>query len=127
MNVMETNPTTFKGNYLLSNLSDGIYRVEGRIKDLQGNYTILSEVVVPLGTETVRELQFHIVQVKTSVLFDDVRITSEIPFTQKITKASVFTLPIVLYEKFKFVFVEPPDFSLPVMTSVEFNTLIAGA
>jgi hypothetical protein len=37
----------------LSTVVDGLYRIEGRIRDTAGNYSILSEVQTPLGFEDV--------------------------------------------------------------------------
>lgn len=50
----------FTGFIDLSALDDGIYRVEGRVRDNVGNYRILSEVQAPFGTEDVTLFEIEI-------------------------------------------------------------------
>lgn len=50
----------FKGSYALALLPDGDYQIRGRVKDVAGNYTILSVVQTPIGGETVQAMTFDI-------------------------------------------------------------------
>lgn len=47
------NHDTFYGQIALSALPDGDFEVRGRVRDLVGNYTVLSSVSSPLGGERV--------------------------------------------------------------------------
>ena len=46
----------FMGSYLFNLLPDGDYEIRGRVRDVVGNYTILSAVQTPLGGEGVQAL-----------------------------------------------------------------------
>jgi hypothetical protein len=51
----------FRGFASLENLPDGAYEIQGRVRDLTGNYTILGEVSNPIGTERIVHLRFSVV------------------------------------------------------------------
>lgn len=51
---------TFRGFIPTSILSDGRYQLEGRVRDRLNNYTILSEVENPLGSERVLPIEFFV-------------------------------------------------------------------
>ena len=46
----------FTGSYLFSLLPDGVYEIRGRVRDVVGNYTILSAFQAPAGGEGVQAL-----------------------------------------------------------------------
>jgi len=46
----------FTGSYLFSLLPDGDYEIRGRVRDVVGNYTILSAFQTPAGGEGVQAL-----------------------------------------------------------------------
>ncbi|MBL4781659.1 MAG: hypothetical protein JKX92_05400 [Porticoccaceae bacterium] len=46
----------FIGSYLFSLLPDGVYQIRGRVRDISGNYTILSTLQTPTGGEGVQTL-----------------------------------------------------------------------
>lgn len=50
----------FKGSYLFSLLPDGAYEIRGRVRDVVGNYTILSAFQTPGGGEGVQALALTI-------------------------------------------------------------------
>ncbi len=50
----------FIGSMNLDIMQDGLYRVEGRVRDELGNYTILSDFVSPAGDEEILPLQFEL-------------------------------------------------------------------
>jgi len=50
----------FTGFLDLSTVPDGEYTVQGRVRDLIGNYTILNEVETPFGDERIINLTFTI-------------------------------------------------------------------
>lgn len=50
----------FEGFVDLSTVSNGLYRVEGRLRDSLGHYKILSEFQSPLGTEEVQLFEIEI-------------------------------------------------------------------
>jgi hypothetical protein len=58
----------FIGVVDLTGLPDGTYRVEGRVRDILGNYRILSDFFDPLGTEDVTLYEILITPVSIVVL-----------------------------------------------------------
>lgn len=52
---------SFKGFRNLSDLPDGEYEVQARVKDTLGNYTIIGAVAAPFGNERIINLPFSIV------------------------------------------------------------------
>ena len=50
----------FKGSYLFSLLPNGDYEIRGRVRDVVGNYTILSALQNPSGGEGVQALALTI-------------------------------------------------------------------
>ena len=60
----------FAGYRYLSDLPDGDYQVEGRVRDLNGSYSILSAVQNPYGGETVILLQFRILVAAVQIIID---------------------------------------------------------
>jgi hypothetical protein len=52
----------FTGFVDLTTLPDGTYRVEGRVRDVIGNYAILSEIAAPTGEERVEPLGFLVAE-----------------------------------------------------------------
>ena len=50
----------FKGSYLFSLLPDGDYEIRGRVRDVVGNYSILSAFQAPSGGEGVQALALTI-------------------------------------------------------------------
>ncbi len=50
----------FMGSYLFSLLPDGAYEIRGRVRDIVGNYTILSALQTPAGGEGVQALGLSI-------------------------------------------------------------------
>jgi hypothetical protein len=52
----------FTGLADLDSIPDGNYYIEGRVRDVIGNYTILHAVENPLGSERVLNLQFKVVE-----------------------------------------------------------------
>lgn len=52
----------FVGQDDLSLLPDGEYRIEGRVRDVVGNYTILSAFAAPRGDEQTLTLAFSIIE-----------------------------------------------------------------
>jgi hypothetical protein len=50
----------FEGYVDLTSLPNGLYRVEGRVRDSLGHYKILSEIQSPLGTEEVNLFEIEI-------------------------------------------------------------------
>lgn len=50
----------FMGSYLFSLLPDGDYEIRGRVRDVVGNYTIISAVQTPLGGEGTQALSLTI-------------------------------------------------------------------
>ena len=51
----------FQGSILLSSLPDNDYQIRGRVRDVIGNYTILSAFGSPNGNERVMMFEFSIV------------------------------------------------------------------
>jgi hypothetical protein len=51
----------FRGAIGLSGLPDGEFEIRGRVRDPQGNYTILGAVASPFGGERIQILSFRIV------------------------------------------------------------------
>lgn len=50
----------FSGFVTLAGLSDGLWAVQGRVRDVAGNYTILGAVANPLGGEQVIALEIEV-------------------------------------------------------------------
>jgi hypothetical protein len=62
--VPEATPTVpnnvFRGYALMSELPNGVFQIQGRCRDIAGNYTILGAVSVPQGNEREIDLKFAI-------------------------------------------------------------------
>jgi hypothetical protein len=50
----------FRGYFVLSSKPDGLYWLQGRIRDVAGNYTILGAVASPNGTEQILNVGIEI-------------------------------------------------------------------
>ena len=97
----------FSGYVDLDILQDGSYKIEGLVRDVIGNYTILSEIQNPVGGERVISFDLRITDDEIIVLFEQSTISLglslTIPLTinkqisTEINKVSVFPLPIVEY------------------------------
>lgn len=63
--VISETPTVskdvFRGFFALAGKPDGLYAIQGRIRDIAGNYTILSAIANPNGTEQILELGIEII------------------------------------------------------------------
>jgi hypothetical protein len=79
---LDTSPTiphdVFVGMIDLTVLADGLYRVEGRVRDVLGNYRILSEVQTPLGGEDVTVFE---------ILITPAEVVIRLPKTAQIVEA----------------------------------------
>lgn len=53
----------FKGWLALAGLPDGRYSIQGRMRDLQGNITILGDYCAPKGNERILHLDFEIAKI----------------------------------------------------------------
>jgi hypothetical protein len=69
--VLEETPgiahDVFTGVLDLTTLLNGAYKLEGRVRDIEGNYTILSEVQTPLGFERVMDFDITITAIEVVV------------------------------------------------------------
>ena len=101
----------FEGYLDLTTISDGVYRLEGRVKDVLDHYTVLSEVESPFGTENVVvfEIKISSHQITLSVPFivplvEGVTVISGLSLTKEISlplskSETVLTkLPIVVFQ-----------------------------
>lgn len=52
---------SFTGAIELADVPNGHYQVQGRVRDLTGNYTVIGTVANPIGNERVIALEFDIV------------------------------------------------------------------
>jgi hypothetical protein len=74
MNELTPDPTpsvahdVFTGYITLSSIPNGVYQVQGRVRDILGNYTILSAVDTPLGGERLITLQFEVGEAPSGVV-----------------------------------------------------------
>jgi hypothetical protein len=59
----------FTGYVDLNVVPDGNYKVEGLVRDISGNYTILSEIEVPQGSERIIDFELRITDERVVVLF----------------------------------------------------------
>jgi hypothetical protein len=108
----------FSGYIDLSELSDGLYKVEGMVRDVAGNYTILSQVQNPTGQENTIVFDVKITNHQVSIDFSAGKIlmgmllSSPLPsiifemntkimkvsqFASKINKVSLFSIFVVKY------------------------------
>jgi hypothetical protein len=46
--------TSFVGVYNLNSIPDGDYTLEGRVRDIVGNYTVLSDFYINTGSQTIQ-------------------------------------------------------------------------
>ena len=51
----------FRGYFVLAGKPDGLYWLQGRLRDVVGNYTVLGQVANPIGNERVLEIGIDIV------------------------------------------------------------------
>ncbi len=77
----------FTGFIDLTTTPNGEYRLEGRIRDLLGNYRVLSEVETPYGTEDVTDFVIRI---------SSMEIVVEYPGLISVQLGSTFGTPLVL-------------------------------
>lgn len=62
----------FEGSRSASAMPLGAYEIRGRVRDIAGNYTILSAFQTPLGTERVIPLGFNLVPYSPYVIWRNV-------------------------------------------------------
>jgi hypothetical protein len=62
----------FSGVVELDDISNGLYRIEGRVKDIVDHYTVLSEVETPIGDENIIELEIQVNDTDVIIYFDSV-------------------------------------------------------
>lgn len=55
------NNDVFRGTFDISSMPNGFYELEGRVRDIMGNYTIFGAVQNPIGGENVTTLTLQIV------------------------------------------------------------------
>lgn len=106
--TIETDNDVFQGVIDLTTTPNGLYRVEGRVKDVFDHYTILSEVESPLGTENVVLFEVKITATEIIFIFPElVPIVEGVSFStslkeivhipSKLSKTSVLYSPVVEY------------------------------
>lgn len=66
--TLEIAQDVFSGVVPLASLADGLYEIEGRVRDVVGNFLILTQVQNPYGTETVLLLQLFIDEAFSGVI-----------------------------------------------------------
>ena len=85
---------SFTGVVELSGLANGHYAIQGRVRDVIGNYTIIGAVENPFGSERVISLEFDIVPgFGVMVMFGALKLTGAISFTVKFTRP-IFSVPL---------------------------------
>jgi hypothetical protein len=98
----------FQGVIDLTTTPNGIYRVEGRVKDVFDHYTILSEVESPLGGENVVLFEIKITATEIILIFPEVipivegvsfsiGLSPELEIPSELSKTSVLPSPVVEY------------------------------
>lgn len=109
----------FTGPVDLSIIPDGIYTIQGRVRDIIGNYTILDEVENPIGDERVINLTFTVASTgppsNLVVSVGPVKLMGGITMEMSFEPAPDFVLSF-----------EAPAFDVSLMSGVEFDAPLLG-
>ena len=134
----------FTGYIDLTTLSDGAYRIEGRVRDVVGYYTILSEVENPIGDERVLLFELQVssnrivvnfpttVSIMLGVTFStpinggsfDAPLVKQAAFDTKISTGGVFPVSVVEYETIETVITKGVPLSAPIDRAFTFEALM---
>jgi hypothetical protein len=125
----------FSGYIDLSELDDGLYKVEGMVRDVAGNYTILSQIENPTGQEQVIVFDIKVTNHQVSIDFNagtilmgmlfssplpsavfeiDAKIIKTYEFLPKLNKVSIFPVSVVKYLGIECGIVKTVDFETDV-------------
>jgi hypothetical protein len=109
----------FTGPVDLSTIPDGIYTIQGRVRDVVGNYTILDEVETPLGDERIINLTFTVSSTgppsNLVVSVGPVKLMGGITLEMQFEPTPDFVLSF-----------ENPVFDVSLMSGVEFDAPLLG-
>jgi hypothetical protein len=62
----------FRGVVEISDLPNGVYQIQGRVRDILSQYTVLNDVESPLGGERVISLTFKVTESNIIIAFPEV-------------------------------------------------------
>lgn len=109
----------FTGPLDLSTVPDGVYTIQGRVRDVIGNYTILNEVENPFGDERIINLTFTVASAgpptNLVVSVGPVKLMGGITLEMKFKPTPEFVLSF-----------EAPAFDINLMSGVQFDVPLLG-
>jgi hypothetical protein len=59
----DTPHDVFRGFFVLTGKPDGLYLLQGRLRDVVGNFTILGAIANPIGNEAIVDIGFEVLTV----------------------------------------------------------------
>jgi hypothetical protein len=86
-----TEHDVFEGRFLLTGKPNGRYWIQGRVRDIAGNYTILGAIANPVGNERVLSLGIELLDNYAPVIIPRVTTTYRQQVTCRATASVVAT------------------------------------
>lgn len=109
----------FTGPIDLNTIPDGIYTIQGRVRDVVDNYTILNEVENPFGNERIINLSFTVASTGPT--------TDLVVFVGPVKLMGGITMEVLFEPTPDFVLsFEVPTFDVKLMSSVELDAPLLG-